>query len=119
MITLSEKIVALLAELETPVFYFYPQRWERLPVVSWRESGNHEIAQADGREILAELTYDIDIWSDFPAENQKIFVQIDDLMSSLRFRRDFMEDLFDSRTGRCHRAIRYRAIADASGNIYQ
>lgn len=119
MISLAEKVKALLTGLDAPIFYFYPQSWEKLPAISWRESGNRELAQADGKEHLAELTYAVDIWSDSPAENMALFAQIDKRMASARFRRDFAEDLFDTNTGRHHRTIRYRAIADADGNIYQ
>ena len=119
MISLAEKVKALLTGLDAPIFYFYPQSWEKLPAISWRESGSREIAQADGQEYLAELTYAVDIWSDSPAENMALFAQIDGRMASARFRRDFAEDLFDTNTGRYHRTIRYRAIADADGNIYQ
>lgn len=119
MITLAPKVKDLLTGLDAPVFYFYPQRWERLPAISWRESGNRELAQADGKEYLAELTYAIDIWSSSPAENLSLFEKIDARMASARFRRDYMEDLFDSNTEQHHRTIRYRAAADAEGNIYQ
>jgi len=119
LITLAEKVKDLLDGLNAPVFYFYPMAWDKLPAVSWRESGNRELAQADGREHLAELTYAIDIWGDSPGENMALFARIDEQMASARFRRDYMEDLFDANTGRHHRTIRYRAVADGEGNIYQ
>lgn len=119
MITLAPKVKTLLAGLDVPVFYFYPRSWKQLPAVSWRESGNREFAQADGGEYLAELTYAIDIWGDSPAGNLSLFEEIDARMASARFRRDYMEDLFDSNTGHHHRTVRYRAVADGDGNIYQ
>ena len=57
MITLTSRVKALLEGLGAPVYYYHPQSWITKPVISWRESGNREIGQADGREHLAELTY--------------------------------------------------------------
>lgn len=119
MISLSDRVKSLLAGLDAPVFYFYPQSWQRLPAISWRESGNRELAQADGKEHLAELTYAVDIWSASPETNRQLFSQIDARMASARFRRDYMEDLFDTNAGCHHRTVRYRAVADAAGRIYQ
>ena len=56
MITLTARIAELLGGLDAAVFYFYPQNWVQLPAVSWRESGNRELARADGQPHLAELT---------------------------------------------------------------
>ena len=63
MITLANRVRTLLGSAGAPVWYFYPQSWIQLPVISWRESGNREFAQADGGEHLAELEYTVDIWS--------------------------------------------------------
>ena len=91
----------------------------RLPAISWRESGNRELAQADGREHLAELEYTVDIWSRSPAENAATAAKVDAAMTAVRLRRDFSADLFESATGLHHRSLRYRCVADAAGRIYQ
>ena len=119
MITLAQRVKALLDGLGAPVYYFHPQSWLRLPVISWGESGSRELAQADGREHLAELTYAVDIWSDSPAENQSLAARLDERMFAARFRRDYAADLYDAASGLHHRSLRYRAVADAAGNIYQ
>ena len=119
MITLSGRVKELLSGLGAPVYYFYPQNWLSLPVIAWRESGNRELAQADGREQLAELTYAVDIFSDSPATNRALSEALDARMFAARLRRDYMADLFDARAGLHHRSLRYRAVADGDGNIYQ
>ena len=119
MITLANRVRTLLGSAGAPVWYFYPQSWIQLPVISWRESGNREFAQADGGEHLAELEYTVDIWSDSPAKNAELAAGIDAAMASSRLRRDYSADLFEPSTGYHHRSARYRCVADAAGNIYQ
>lgn len=119
MITLASTVRALLESTGATVWYYYPQSWARLPVVSWRESGNRELAQADGREHLAELEYTVDVWSNSPAVNGELAKQIDAAMTAIRLRRDYSADLFETTTGCHHRTLRYRCVADGDGNIYQ
>lgn len=119
MITLTARVKALLEELDAPVFYFYPQSWLQLPAVCWRESGNREIARADGQPHLAELTYAVDVFSRSAAENQALSEEIDRRMMAAQLRRDYLSDLFDAKTGYYHRSLRYRCVADAQGRVYQ
>ena len=119
MISLKGTVRSLLESAGAQVWYFYPQNWVQLPSVSWRESGNREFAQADGREHLAELEYTVDVWSKSPAEAAELAGRIDARMASARFRRDWSADLFESATGLHHRSVRYRCVADAAGNVYQ
>lgn len=119
MTTLTAQIKALLEDLDAAVFYFYPQSWVRLPAVSWRESGNREIARADGLPHLAELTYAVDVFSPSAAQNEALGTEIDRRMMAARLRRDYLADLYDAKTGCHHRSLRYRCVADEEGNIYQ
>ena len=119
MISLQDTVRGLLQGTGAPVWYFYPQSWVHLPAVSWRESGNRELAQADGREHLAELEYTVDVWSKSAAQNAALAEAIDARMASVRLRRDWSADLFESATGLHHRSLRYRCVADAAGNVYQ
>ena len=119
MISLAKEVAAALQSVGAAVWYFHPQSWIRLPAVSWRESRNRELEQADGREHLAELGYSVDVWSKSPEENAGLAAQIDARMAAMRLRREAAEDLFETDTGLHHRSLRYRCVADAAGNIYQ
>ena len=113
MITLANRVRTLLGSAGAPVWYFYPQSWIQLPVISWRESGNREFAQADGGEHLA---------GELHARRERpdvVAAGIDAAMASARLRRDYSADLFEPSTGCHHRSARYRCVADAAGNIYQ
>ena len=119
MIGLSERIKQILNASGAQVWREYPQSWTQLPAVTWRESGNSELAQADGCEHLAELEYAIDVWSGSAEKNAELAEKIDAAMASIRLRRTYSAELFESATRLHHRAIRYRCVADAAGNIYQ
>lgn len=117
MISLKNTVKALLESTGAAVWYFYPQSWLKLPAVSWHESKNRELAQADGREHLAELEYTADVWAKSPAEVQELAQAIDAALCALRLKRTYAADLFE--TGMHHRVVRYRCVADAAGRIYQ
>lgn len=119
MITIASDVRALLESACANVWYFYPQSWAKLPAVSWRESENRELAQADGGEHLAQLEYTVDVWSRSPAENARLAGLIDARMASMRLRRTYGEDLFDQAAGMHQRHLKYRCVADAAGSVYQ
>ncbi len=117
MITIAPRVKELLVQTGAAVWYFYPASWLTLPAISWRESQNRELAQADGRERLANLEYTIDVWAKSPEETRALADRLDELLCGIRLRRDYAEDLFDS--GMHRRALRYRCAADAAGRVYQ
>lgn len=119
MKSLRETVKALIEGVCGQVFYFYPASWVRLPCVAWRESGNRELARADGREHLTECTYTVDIWSDSPETNAGVADEIVTRMASARLRREYSADVFETSTRMHHRVLRFRAVVDADGRIYQ
>lgn len=119
LIGISDKVKQTLNALGVPVWHDHPQNWTILPAVTWRESLNRECAQADAGEHLAELEYSIDVWSGSAAVNAELTAKIDAAFAAMRLRRTYSAELFESATRVHHRAIRYRCVADAAGNIYQ
>ena len=119
MNSLRKTVKRLLAGICSNVFYFYPASWVRLPCVAWRESGNRELARADGREILTECTYTVDIWSDSPQTNADLADEIMTRMSVSRLTRTYSADVFETSTRLHHRVLRFRAVVDEDGNVYQ
>lgn len=119
MRSLRDAVKELLAGVCSQVFYFYPASWIRLPCVAWRESGNRELARAGGREYLTECTYTVDIWSDSPQANAEIADEIVMRMTSARLMRTYSADVFETGTRLHHRVLRFRAVVDADGRIYQ
>ena len=119
MITKQELVKSILDSTGAQVYYYYPAAWTRLPVISWRESGNRCFRQADGQEYLSELTYAVDIWAASPEAARDLAETVDQRMLAARFRRELSADLFETLTRYHHRSLRYRCIADAEGNMYQ
>ncbi|MBQ9951358.1 MAG: DUF3168 domain-containing protein [Clostridia bacterium] len=117
MITLQNTVKELLESTGAAVFYFHPQNWVQLPCISWRESMNRELKQAGGREHLAELEYTVDVWAKSPAEVAELAARVNAVLTAVRLRRDFSQDLFEN--GMHHRTMRYRCAADRAGRIYQ
>lgn len=119
MTGLGETVKELLSGVCGQVFYYYPASWLRLPCVAWRESGNRELARADGREHLTELTYTIDIWSDSAEKNAELAEMIQARLGAKLFMRTYSADLYETGPRLHHRVLRYRAVAGADGRIYQ
>ena len=119
MVSLCGEIRKALAGVCTQVFYYYPASWLRLPCIAWRESGSRELARADGREHLTELTYTIDIWSASPEENMELAARTHGCMAAMGLMRTYSADLFEKGSRLHHRVLRYRAVADGAGRVYQ
>lgn len=101
-----------------PVFPSWPEADAALPCVSYYESACSRYAQADGAEYLTEWVYTVDIWAETVAETEQIRSGIDAQMNAAGWARTGSNDLTDP-SGTRHKALRYRAIVDPEGNIYQ
>ena len=119
MNTLQMRIKELLGQCGLPVSYAYPAAWRTFPCCAWRESGSRAYRQADGREHLTELSYTIDVWADAPGSLREASAMIDEVLDDEGIRRVASHDLYETGSRLYHRVMRYRAVVDAEGNIYQ
>lgn len=119
MITLKDKVFSAIGGLCGDVVYGTPGDFITPERIVWRESRNRRHAQADGREYLAELNYTLDIFARTPEDAAGLFARADQSMAQAGFRRENAEELFEKDSGVCHISARYRALADAEGNVYQ
>ena len=90
-----------------------------MPCIAWRESVNRCFAQADAREHLAELNYALEVFAPAPEAAAALLAGADERMRELGFRRESAAEQLEQDTGICHISARYRALADAAGNLYQ
>lgn len=119
MISIGQTVYAILKSTGVPVWYFHPKSWVQLPTLSWHESQNRELSQADGREHLAQLEYTVDVWARSPEQVHELADRVDEKLTAVRLRRDFSQMLYEASTGIYHCRLRYRCAADGKGNIYQ
>lgn len=119
MITLKTKVFSAIGGLCDDVIYGTPGDFISPERIVWRESRSRSYARADGREHLAELNYTLDIFARTPESASDLFARADQGMAQAGFRRESAEELFERDTGVCHISARYRALADAEGNVYQ
>ena len=101
------------------VVYGYPRDAARRELIAWRESANRRYAQADGAEHLAELNYALEIFAPAAERAAELLAEADKRMSAIGLRREAAAEQFERDVGICHVSARYRALADAAGNVYQ
>lgn len=119
MISLKERVRDALEGICPEVVFGYPLTFAGNPLVSWRESANRRYAQAGGREHLAELNYTLEIFAPGPEEADALLEAADGRMLEMGMRREACAAQFEQDLSICHITARYRALADADGNIYQ
>ena len=120
MDTLQAEVYTALTGTGYAVHYFYPQDGFTLPCITWRESNNREYAQADGNEYLTEVEYTVDCWATTPEETATMGAAVDTALATLRLKRTFSYDLYESDTRVHHKNMRYRGLIHiAEQKIYQ
>lgn len=119
MISIKEEVRKALSGVCDGLVYGYPRSFADIPLLAWRESLNRCHAQADGREHLAELNYTVDIFAGDSAAANELLTAADDRLAALGLRRENAAEQYDGDLRAAHITARYRALADAQGNIYQ
>jgi len=119
LISLKEQVHAALEGICAHVVYGWNRDEALQEMICWRESANRRHAQADGREYLAELNYTLDIFAPCPEAAAELLAAADEKMCNLGLRREAAAEQFEQEWSVSHVNARYRALADAEGNIYQ
>lgn len=119
MISLKKAVHAALSGVCSQVVYGYPRSFTGKEMIFWRESENRRHAQADGSEYLAEVNYTLEIFASGAEEAGALLQEADARMQGMGLRREAAAEQFEPDLGISHISARYRALADARGNIYQ
>ena len=119
MITLKGQLFAALNGVAAELVYGHPRDFAALPLVVWRESQNREFAQTGAGEYLAEIHYTLDIYAAEMEQAGSLLADVDARMRAAGFRRESCAELYEADRHICHTSARYRALADAQGNLYQ
>jgi len=120
MINVKPQILELLQQTGVEVVFSNPQNAETLPVISYFEASNIELARDGFDEVWTEVIFQIDVWAMQPSQCSTIAIQIDDILRNKGFKRQFSSDLFEQDTLIHHKTMRYRGVVDnRTYNIYQ
>lgn len=120
MVNIKPIILDLLKQTGIEVAFFSPLDKEVLPLITYFETSNIEVARNGFDEALTEVVYQIDVWAMKPSECSTIAINIDDILRHKGFVRQFSQDLFEQDTLIHHKSLRYRGVIDnKTYNIYQ
>jgi hypothetical protein len=106
MISKKEDIVTALNTI-AETFYFHPETFTTLPLISFYEIDNSEAQHADDKEIVSRLEYVIDIWSN--TSTTSLTNQVNEKMQGLGFKRTKCIDMYEKDTKIRHTHLRYQA----------
>lgn len=119
MISLKEQVHAALDGVCSQLVYGYPRSFTGSEMIFWRESANRTYARADAGEHLAELNYDLEIFAGSAERAGELLAAVDARLQGIGLRRESAAEQFERDLGISHVSARYRALADARGNVYQ
>ena len=68
MVDITPKIKDAIRRAHANSWYAYPADWSSFPVCAFYLAGHGDYARADGREYLARVAYQVDVWAGTPEE---------------------------------------------------
>jgi hypothetical protein len=115
MAPMRMKVYALLLATGMPVYYARPAGRRTLPRLCFRECQNRVFRAADGGEYLTEIIYEVDAYA-ATVDGAAALAQAADLrLSGAGFAREASQD--GCLDGARKVSMRFRALADAAGNL--
>lgn len=108
MINVKEYINKALKETGYKVYFFYPESFTTLPIISYYELDNSTRFKEDGEDVLAKITYAIDIWN--KTSTSEIVEAVDKKMMAMGFTRTSCVDLYEIDTKIHHKSLKYSGI---------
>lgn len=107
MVDANKEVKALLGTLkDVTVTYYVPPEVNRLPAVSYYEIVTTTGYKYDNKEQAQISTMAIDVWAKSPSECAKIAIEIDAIMQSAGWYREFSRDMPPEDLVR-HKSMRY------------
>lgn len=108
----NSALVALLGNADK-VQYFYPDDFNKLPIVTYKELDNSISLGGDNQEVASEIIFVLEVWS--KSGTSDIALQVDKTMQSLYFgRMPGTRDLYETDTKTHHKVMIYQT---QRGNI--
>lgn len=107
MIDINAEAEKTLSALDCKITYYYPNNFNDLPIVSFYNLTETPDFSTDNEEDIQSGCVVVDIWADDPSQCGKIGLQVNDIMTSDEWYREFSKDL--PRDGDIyHRTMRFK-----------
>lgn len=120
MIINTDQIIALLKTVDgiTDVFRSYPDIEPTAPFATVSVISNITTLTADDEETIADMTYQVDLYHEDPAEAEDMASAMSSLLSQYGIMRVGYFDGFEPLNGLRRVTISFRAVLDKRGNTY-
>lgn len=106
MVDINAEVEKSLSGLDCRVEYYYPESFVELPVVSYYQLTERPDFGCDNVESIQTGTVVIDIWSEKPSECGAISLNVNKIMTSDGWGREFSRDL-PKTDGIYHKTMRF------------
>ncbi len=108
MIDVNTELEKSLGNLSCTLTYQNPEGFNKLPVVSYYNLTEQASMSCDNEELLQDGTVQLDIWAKLPADCGKIALEINELLISDGWVRQFSMDIPKQNGERVyHKTMRY------------
>lgn len=94
----------------------YPKEWNDFPIISYINETNNTAVKCDGEEYITYLVYTVHFFYTNETADDRYIPQIDKAMTSIGFKRDNMQMLYEGEG--IHVVFRYSMYASKDGFAY-
>ena len=85
---------ALLTACDT-VEYHWPEKFAKIPCISYYELHNGEYRHADDGEYMSEIHFNVDVWAKTGVAASELAARVSDAMRAIGFTRQNSHDIHD------------------------
>lgn len=109
MIDINAEAEKALSALDCKIEYYYPEKFNDLPIVSFYNLTETPEFSSDNEEDIQGGTVVVDIWADDPTQCMAISIQVNKIMTKDGWCREFSRDL-GKQNGIYHKTMRFCKI---------
>lgn len=107
MIDVNSEAEKTLSALDYNVVYYYPDSFEKLPVITFYNLTETPDFAADNEEVMQEGCVVVDVWCDTPKQCGDIALEVNEAMIADGWGREFSRDLPPDDSGVYHKTMRF------------
>ncbi|TDT63425.1 tail completion protein gp17 [Fonticella tunisiensis] len=96
----------------------FPKDFAKMPTITYKIEDNSTHTRVDGKEVLSNIRFQIDVWAERASEGSAICSKVDEIFSGMGFERNFYQDIEDGELN--HSIMKYHGIVDSEMKyVYQ